>query len=765
MNVTEENKTTEDKTTDGNKITEGNNTIRNKCIKVSLKKILRNNGYVENLLDAIKRVNILTFHSYHLLRLYILKQYHNNETIVINENIIKQCIKSLCLKNRGPPEKESSTIFKDFYNSDYKSIGLKEPINACNLSHILDEAEKTMIVSIHNNIINHFPSYIKRYLNNYFKHLFESELSQNDKTFKDELFDKIKILYLDLLNGTTKIFDTNDNIFIDFYKENKKNIIPDNLYADSLYADLREEPIRYLKYMIYMNLELEKITKKQFQFFPIKSSFADNYITLTTSALIDLNNEEILDEKGNKITKTQMLNNVNTFEKLIWNQYFQIDNKIFNNKKTYQFNYRISTDGLGVSLLLIHKDDIEKELAIIKRKRDGKEKKKEEIKNLKIKYKDDIEKFYTNVRLLEQKILLDLPKEEIKELKNLKKNEKANALKEENKFIDNIFKQNKEEKNALEKINREEKVKETKKIKKQKNDEETKGMSKIEKARYKKHNENMKNENYYLEDLSIDEVKNIGNNFLVIDPGKKNLLTICDSNKKILKYSNGKRLSESKRTIYLKRIESYKKQHNLKEEENKINHSKSCNYNNFKEYIKIKTELFERYREEYNKFLKYKWFGYINRRRSEDKFMNSVEETFGEEKVKNIFVGDWSSKCNTQLKGTISTPLKGLNKLIKQKYGIKGLLDEYNTSKMYHYTGQKLKKTYVEYKKKNEESNLYSGYLHSVLTCETERNEEDKIINKTIYINRDRNAVLNMLQLVKHYQECKERPSHLKRGT
>ena len=44
----------------------------------------------------------------------------------------------------------------------------------------------------------------------------------------------------------------------------------------------------FFKYMIYMNIELSKLKKSQFQFFPIQSNTILRHIQIDTSALIEL---------------------------------------------------------------------------------------------------------------------------------------------------------------------------------------------------------------------------------------------------------------------------------------------------------------------------------------------------------------------------------------------------------------------------------------------------------------------------------------------
>ena len=57
--------------------------------------------------------------------------------------------------------------------------------------------------------------------------------------------------------------------------------------------------------------------------------------------------------------------------------------------------------------------------------------------------------------------------------------------------------------------------------------------------------------------------------------------------------------------------------------------------------IKNKNELNEILKEEYMKpiYRKYKWYAYINRKRSEDNLLNKIDKVYGKDLV--LIYGDW----------------------------------------------------------------------------------------------------------------------------
>ena len=97
-----------------------------------------------------------------------------------------------------------------------------------------------------------------------------------------------------------------------------------------------------------MNIELEKIEGKMYQFFPIQSSIIPNHIQIDTKSVIEL----LVDKE-----KKKYLDNIELNKEFLWDKFFNITKKI----KNYQFDNTIITDGYATSLRFIHNDYIEGE--------------------------------------------------------------------------------------------------------------------------------------------------------------------------------------------------------------------------------------------------------------------------------------------------------------------------------------------------------------------------------------------------------------------
>jgi hypothetical protein len=170
----------------------------------------------------------------------------------------------------------------------------------------------------------------------------------------------------------------------------------------------------------------------------------------------------------------------------------------------------------------------------------------------------------------------------------------------------------------------------------------------------------------------IDEVSKelLDGKHIYIDPGKRSLLTMMDDAGNFLSYTNKQRIRETKRLKYQSLLKNYKDKLFITMIENKLTtfNSKTCNLEKFKEYItekiKVNQELYKLYQSE--KFRQYKWYAYINKKRTEDNMLNKIENKYGKD-IK-IIIGDleyWKTNekfyINTKfsnkkkIKNTIST--------------------------------------------------------------------------------------------------------------
>jgi hypothetical protein len=608
-----------------------------RCIKVPLHSILHKDDNAINIFntiqDAVYRTNYITTKTSLLLRLWCLNKYHQNIYIpIIDENTIKMCMKSLLLPSSGPKPKNNNLLlfneFKSLHNFDLE--------NGKNLSSILDYYAITILTSIENNIKLHFFDYVNRFINSYFKHINKNNL--NDKEFKKQLFKELHTVKSDILNGTLK----SDEKYHNWLKEYRYKIVPQE-YDKSYHYDVKCHPQKYIRYMIFMNCELEKIGGKMYQFFPLQSSITPNHIQIDTKAVI-----ELLVDKDKK----KYIDNVLLYKEILWDKHFTINPKI----KDYQFDNTIITDGYATALRFIHKDYVEGELL-------KKEKMKQSRQNAKnkdtIKTNKSATKINDNVIHSKEEII-DFP------------------------YIDEV------DKNELE----------------------------------GKH--------------------------IFIDPGKRKLFTMMDDNGKFFSYTNKQRVSETKRLVYQNKLKKYKDHLGITEKENELSsyNSKSCNLDDYKAFIdkkiSINKDLYILY--QHKNFRQYKWYAFINKKRTEDNMLNKIEKAYSKDII--IIIGDWC--IEKQMKNFISTPNIGLKRKLKERFKVYNI-DEYRTSCLNYKTEEPCNNLYLPDKKNKTRK------IHSILTYKMEN-------NRLGCINRDKNGCKNIQKIFEYYIKNNERPENYRRG-
>lgn len=157
--------------------------------------------------------------------------------------------------------------------------------------------------------------------------------------------------------------------------------------------------------MIFMCLELEKIERKSFKFFPIQTNAIPRHIQVDTKALVELfvdteKHQKLLDvwiieekridkgkNKGNLKNKTKedLYNCLEQNKEFIRNTFFNITQT----RKNYIFDYTIITDGYASSLRFLHKDFVEEEQEKKDKKKEGKKALQGLTKEQKDKIKED----------------------------------------------------------------------------------------------------------------------------------------------------------------------------------------------------------------------------------------------------------------------------------------------------------------------------------------------------------------------------------------
>ena len=162
----------------------------------------------------------------------------------------------------------------------------------------------------------------------------------------------------------------------------------------------------------------------------------------------------------------------------------------------------------------------------------------------------------------------------------------------------------------------------------------------------------------------------------------------------------------------------------------------------FKEYIAKKLEVNDIVVPLYQniQFRKYKWYAFINKKRSEDNMLNIIEKKYSKDHT--IIIGDWS--IGKQMRNFISTPNLSLKRKLKERFKVYNI-DEFRTSCLSYKTKNLCKNLYLPDKKGEERK------IHSILTYQMENNRKG-------CINRDKNGCKNIRYVFNYYKKTGKRP-------
>ncbi len=691
-----------------------------KCIKLRNNKILdssaiyNNKNVVNTIDDAIKRTNKIVIKSYMLLRLWILKKYESSSILPnITTDTIKIAFKSVIENSkRGKRPSGNNLILLNELKELYKNEITDIFEDGTKLSTILNYYAITMLTSINNNIKNNFINYINRYVNSYFLIKYENEIKNKD--FKKQLFKDLNIIKKDICENTTHC----DEKYKVWLIGNRSKLVPKYETNENIYSVLKNTPQLFFKHMIYMNIELSKLNKPQFQFFPIQSNTILRHIQIDTSSLIELFENKV----------SEVFKHIEIQKPIIWYNLFKINKKI----KNYVFDYTIITDGYSTALRFLHKDYV----------------KIEKDKKTKMKLGNTIR----NNRLK------GLSKEDKELEKELIKKEKAEQNNSKSKVNVNVKANTNAKVNVNVKANAKVNVKANTNAKE---NTKTKENTNTKTKENTKVSENIINtttinncEFPYIDD--IVNKKELEGKHIFIDPGKRSLFTMMDDNNKFISYTNKEHMEKTKRLKYSKKLNIYKTNLGITSIETELSgfNSKSCIVEDFKKYIKKKLEVNDKVLDLYNdnnndnnKFIQYKWYSFINKKRAEDKLLNKIEKEYSKEHT--VIIGDWS--IGKQMSNFISTPNITLKRKLKERFKVYNI-DEFRTSCLNYKTENKCENlilpspiTGINYK------------MHSILTYKMEN-------NRLGCINRDKNGCYNIKKLFDTYMTLGNRPDRYRRG-
>ena len=253
-----------------------------------------------------------------------------------------------------------------------------------------------------------------------------------------------------------------------------------------------------------------------------------------------------------------------------------------------------------------------------------------------------------------------------------------------------------------------------------------------------------------LEDLTPLDIQRYKSKTLIgCDPSKQSAIYMMDQSKKHLRYTPRQRQSESKTHRCREIMNIEKEKYGIVEAETTLSHynNKTVDYQQFKEYIGQEQLFHQKTDNFYHQKIwrKMKWRTWINRRSSEDRFLNRIEDMYGHPDDLLLCYGNWSQTA--QMKYLMPSQGVGLRRLIGKRFEIV-MVDEYRTSKLCNQCHEVLE----------SQGNLYRVRL--CRNCKDNRSE-----SKCWIFNRDANACMNILFLTREWLHGQVRPEKYKRST
>lgn len=263
----------------------------------------------------------------------------------------------------------------------------------------------------------------------------------------------------------------------------------------------------------------------------------------------------------------------------------------------------------------------------------------------------------------------------------------------------------------------------------------------------------------YIDDISEYQLEILKQKKIITaDPGRKYLMYMMDDEGNSLKYSCMARDTESLAKRNRRILMTNKKNNSIVGKEAELsNHCcKTISIEKFKAFIKCKYETNQLTSVFYEQELyrKMNWRKKVYRQKSEDKFLNNIENVFGAKEDIVVCIGDWSNK-NT-IKGLAPSMGVGLKKIIRKRYTTL-LLDEYNTSKKCSHCWNDVCNVSINGTAKHR---LLSCNSCAIKNTGSPEDEQNAVGLKAHYLTRDKNSCINMLNIVKHMLYRKrERPA------
>jgi transposase len=325
-----------------------------KTVKTSLKNILKYEADEQAIMDAVLTGHKLVQHASHWIKLYILHlKSINQELPQLDQKFIMCIFKTICTKatNMGrPPNEATKELMKTletFHLTHYKPLMHNEVIHLnSDYENMLKYIADSMVTCFETNIKQHFVEYVERFVNI----VMDKKATITTLASKEEK----RAFASDLRRYKTLLLSNTRQGLPPQLLPHAAHIVPQRTFKKSSVAyDIKCSPQDYFGSMFYMTQFVEEKGEAIYSLFPLRSGYIPRYVALDTCTIVKL----LLPKGIPGYTKSGLLKggNMKENEDNIWAACFKTEMRIFR-KKNYKFDHRISTDGVGVSVLLIQRE-------------------------------------------------------------------------------------------------------------------------------------------------------------------------------------------------------------------------------------------------------------------------------------------------------------------------------------------------------------------------------------------------------------------------
>jgi hypothetical protein len=628
--------------------------------KCPLKNVIKNKHILSSINENVINVNKIVIHTYQFLTMYLLHLHDENKDFpYIDIDLVKLIFKivSKRIQKKGKPNKNPLLDkFKLFFNEHYKKDCIIDAdiISDEKLSYILHYEAGDIVKNIETNIAEHLVEHVNKFVNNTFDvknkiaEIKKFDISEKEKKeLCTKFYSEIRAIKSDLLSSSKKL--ESDKKYHMWINKHKKYInTKKKLAKECVNYDVCVYPQDYIKAMIYINNQFNSFNVKHkddpiklFHVIPLRTNIIPKYITIDTSALINLYIKEDI---------AYYLKSVKNKGDEIWDANFETNKREFR-RPGYSFHHMIKTDGISVSILLAKVGPNKKPI---------------------------------NIRLTQN---TKIKKADIPYIENT---EITDDIKKKTIVVTDF------------------------------------GHS----------------------DLAYMMAETPALERTIIKDKEGKIIGDRTHNTKEFRYTRNQRNKEMGDKKYRNITEMIKKEtiimnRTVKEIETELSNynSKTCDFNKFKEYCKVKNKmnriLFGYYAE--IMYRKFKMNRYTNTQKSESKMINNMKKKYGDPKDCIIIAGDYDSKDN--MKGRLPAISKKLIKLYKEAGYETYMINEHKTSKVCNHCETGENENFLMRPSPKPKTKGKPSLVWGLVRC---NNEECKQIH-----NRDVNACRNMLKIIK----------------